>query len=364
MSREREAWIALHLAPGLGDHRKRQLIDALGSPSAVLAETPAGIADLLACRREAASRLFEPGEDPARLLALLERTGGEVVAWNDDDYPPLLKTIYDPPLVLFLRGKREALGGRSVGIVGARKALPEAEAWTESMAEVLARSGFTVVSGLAEGIDGAAHRGALRGGGTTVAVLGTGPDIVYPASHRLLAGEIAEKGALVTEFPPGTRPWHGNFPKRNRIIAGLSSGVLVAQAADRSGAGITARLALESSREVFVLAAPPWDPRFAGNRRLAGEGAAVVQDGEEVALRLGVTPAAGREGSEGPSLESLRGEERAVATLLREGPRRADEICRATGRGAAEVLAILMALELGGWITERPGRTYVLAGTP
>ncbi|MFH1277473.1 MAG: DNA-processing protein DprA [Candidatus Eisenbacteria bacterium] len=361
MNREREAWVALHLAPGASGRRKRTLLEAFGSPEAVLAESPDRIAGLLPLGGGRAGGLHPREGRAAKVLADLFRAGGDLLVWNDEDYPPLLKETYDPPLVLFLKGNREALRRRTVGIVGARKADPDAADWTSSMAEVLARSGFSVVSGLAEGIDGAAHRGALRGGGTTVAVLGTGLDQVYPVAHGDLAREITENGVLLTEFPPGTGPRPAHFPRRNRIIAGLSSAVLVAQAAERSGAGITARLALESSRDVFVLAAPPWDERFAGNRRLAREGAAVVQDGEEVALRLGVTPVEG--GASGrPSLELLGGDERAVASLLEEGPRRADEICRETGKGAADVLAILMALELGGWVTERPGGNYAIRG--
>lgn len=361
MTSMREAWVALHLAGGIGDRRKRRAVEELGSPEAVLGATAERIDKACGCGRDRAARFLAGVRDPRGALVATEQMGAEILAWDDEDYPHTLKESYDPPLVLFLKGRRDALRGEAVGIVGARAALPEAEAHTEAMAAVLGRSGFVIVSGLAEGIDGAAHRGALKAGATTIAVLGTGLDRIYPREHRGLAGEIVRSGALVSEFPPGTPALRDHFPRRNRILAGLVSAVVLVQASERSGASITARFALESSRELFVMAAPPWDPRFAGNRSFARDGAPVVQDGEEVALRLGVTPP--DESAPPPAaLGDLPERQRQVASLLREKPMSADELCRVTGRPVTDLLGLLLELEMAGRVAKRPGNTFALVG--
>jgi DNA processing protein len=360
-SRTRD-WVVLHLARGLGDRRKRLLVERLGSPGKALALGARGAAEVLSSPPDALRRFVSDRPDAAVVERALAGCGAVVLAWDDPRYPSLLKETYDPPLVLFFRGDPSLLAGPTVGIVGARGADPGAAAWTAGMAAVLAASGFVVASGLARGIDEAAHRGAIEGGGRTAAVLGTGLDTVYPPENRALAVRIAETGLLLTELPPGSEPLRAHFPRRNRILAGLCSAVVIAQASEKSGAMITARLALEAGREVLVLAAPPWDPRFAGNRKLAREGAVVVQDGEEIALHLGGSPAARAPGRD--PLERLTGVEREIAGVLAGGPRTADEVCRATGRGPAEVLPVLLGLELGGSVEERAGRVFALVNVP
>jgi DNA processing protein len=191
--------------------------------------------------------------------------------------------------------------------------------------------------------------------------MGTGPDQIYPKRHVELAKRIVSHGALVTEFPPGTGPMPAHFPQRNRILAGLSLAVVVVQASEKSGAAITARLALEANRELFVVAGPPWDSRFAGNRRLAREGAAVVQDGEEVVLRLGGVPLP--EAAAPCPISSLRGTRRRLAERLLEGPKTADQLCRDLSSSPPEVLSLLTSLELEGVVREEPGKIYLLVDT-
>ncbi|MFH1679186.1 MAG: DNA-processing protein DprA [Candidatus Eisenbacteria bacterium] len=360
MGRTSDDWLALHLAPGIGDRRKRALVEEFGGPSEVLRLSRGEVAGATGCSGAAARRFVEERADTGAVRGALERARAGILAWDDPDYPLLLKETYDPPLALFVRGDRTLLSRPMVGIVGARRADPGAASWTGRIASTLARSGFVVASGLARGIDEAAHRGALRAGGLTAAVLGTGPDVVYPPGSGKLALSIAESGVIVTELPPGEGPLAGHFPRRNRILAGLCRAVVVVQASERSGAMITARLALESCREVFVVAAFPWDRRFAGNRRLARDGAPVVQDGEEVALLLGASPPPPAD-EEGTAVRALQGLEREVAETLAAGPRTADEICRAVRREPAEVLPLLLGLEIGGVVEERPGSLFALA---
>jgi DNA processing protein len=353
-------WLELHLAPGIGDRRKRALVEKFGGPEEVLRLSPKELAAASGCTADAARRFAEDRPDIEPVRRALERSGVEILAFDHLDYPSLLKETYDPPLVLFVRGDRRLLSRPTVGLVGARKADPGAAAWTEEMAFTLARSGFVVASGLARGIDSAAHRGALRAGGVTTAVLGTGPDVIYPPESADLARAIAGSGVIATELPPGEGPFAANFPRRNRILAGLSRAVVVVQASEKSGAMITARLALEASREVLVVAAFPWDSRFAGNRRLARDGAIVVQDGEEIALHLGATPPSPAETARALVLD-LEGLEREVADALADGPRTADEICRTVQRSPAEILPLLLDLEMGGLVVERPGKVFAWA---
>jgi DNA processing protein len=343
---------------GVGDRRKRVLIERFGGPADVLRLGWEEVAEATGSGTAKARAFVESRPDTGAVLEALGRAGGALLAWDDPAYPLLLKETHDPPLVLFVRGDVSILSRPAVGLVGARRADPGAYGWTRGMASVLAGCGFAVVSGFARGIDEAAHAGTLAVGGETAAVLGTGIDVAYPSEHASLAKEIAERGVLVTELPPGTEPEAGHFPKRNRILAGLSIAVVVLQAAEKSGAMITARLALEAGRDVFVLAAPPWDVRFGGNRKLAREGAAVVQDGEEVALLLGRTPPE-TGGSERPTAR-LTGVDREVAEALADGPCTADEICRSIRRSVSEVLPLLLRLELSGLVEERPGKTFAL----
>ncbi len=356
--REREAWIRFHLAPLREDVKKRLLNDH-ESPREILELSGRDLerAGILVASRW---RKFLNCEiDPDEVACKLDRVQAWCVTYHDDAYPAPLREIVDPPALLFGLGDKTLLKQRTVAIVGSRKSDHHAADWTAKVAGSAAANGFTVASGMALGIDGAAHRGALAVGGGTVAVLGTGVDLPSPRFHARLYQEIVDRGAVISEYPPGEPGHKSHFPKRNRIIAGLSEAVLIAQAAEKSGAAITARLALDSGRDVFVMAANPWDARFAGNKRFAREGAPVIYDGDDLVLLLGGTPLPICES--GISLDGLPGDEQTVASALGEAPSRVDEISRSLGMSTAEVAGLLLRLELRGVAVEGPGKVYELA---
>ncbi|HWX13065.1 MAG TPA: DNA-processing protein DprA, partial [Trinickia sp.] len=243
---ELTAWLALAGANGLTPAALRALLDAFGAPQAVRAESfdsLAAIAGEQAARAVLAPPAAGFDESVTRLAAWCSETGNALVSLDDPAYPPTLRTMHDPPPLLYVKGRLELLHAPGVAIVGSRNATPQGLEDAEHFARTLAGAGLTVISGLALGIDGAAHRGALDGRGGTVAVIGTGADIVYPAGHRALAHALAAHGAIVSEWPLGTPARREHFPQRNRLIAGLARGVLIVEAALRSGSLITARLA-------------------------------------------------------------------------------------------------------------------------
>lgn len=228
----------------------------------------------------------------ARALAWLAEPGHHLLGWHDSDYPALLRRSPNPPLALFVAGEPALLWHPAVAVVGSRSATPAGHDNASTFARVLVESGLGVTSGLAAGIDTAAHEAALRAGGITVAVLGTGPDVPYPRSNAGLHARIALDGAVVSEHPPGTQPRREHFPSRNRILAGLSLGTLVIEAAERSGALITARLASEAGREVFAVPGSIHNPRARGCHRLIRDGAGLVESADEVIAQLGPMAAA------------------------------------------------------------------------
>ena len=282
--------------------------------------------------------------------------GAQAITITDERYPPLLRTIHDPPPLLYVRGDPAILQEAQMAVVGSRRASPAGQRIAEALCGQLARAGLHICSGLALGIDGAAHRGALGAGGKSVAVMATGIDRIYPSRHRSLAGELEQAGCLVTEFPPGTPPQRQNFPRRNRIISGLSLGVLVVEAALPSGSLITAGTALEQGREVFAL---PWSMLHEGGKgclRLLRDGAKMVQTIEDILEELGplhtlqqdlFKPAQEQEG--GPrnasGLLDLVGFE--VTTL--------DQLVQRSCQPVAAVLSELSVLELGGQIARCAG---------
>ncbi len=349
-------WLRYHLAP-LKDEAKKELLLEYGDPPAVFSRTPSLIAGRAGVSREQAERFLTARVDVGQIEERLGRCGGGWISWGDTTYPILLREWFDPPAVLFYRGDLAVLEESVVAVVGARKADRGASEWTFEVARSLARARFAVGSGLALGIDGAAHRGALGAGGKTVAVIGTGLDQVYPRFHHRLGEEIAGNGLILTEYPPGTPSYPANFPRRNRILAGISVAVLIAQASDKSGASITGRLALEGGRDLYILAAPPWDKRFAGNARFALEGAPVVQDGDDLVVRLGRTPVP--PGELGDTIvERLSEPELDIVRALEESPTDISSLGRNLDLPAREVLALLMKLELEGLVVEGAGKVY------
>jgi DNA processing protein len=283
---ELAAWLSLIRAPGVGARRIRELLEKTGSACDLLENLrrhPARheLADT------ARTALLHP--DVAQITAdraWLDRPDHHLLIWTDADYPSLLRDTPRPPMALFVRGDPSLLWQPQIAMVGSRNPTAEGRANAHAFARALAQQGFTITSGLAGGIDSAAHEGALAGSGKTLAVVGAGADVVYPASNAALTAEIAGNGAIVSEFPPGTPPRPGHFPQRNRIIAGLALGTLVVEAATRSGSLITARLASEAGREVFALPGSIHNPMARGCHRLIRDGAKLVETADEIIEEL------------------------------------------------------------------------------
>jgi DNA processing protein len=295
-------------------------------------------------------RSFARGFDPAVYLARLQDQGIRWLARSSAGFPDLLAAIHDPPPGLFVRGRaeEELLGRPAVSIVGARACSSYGAAVARSLGQELAAAGLVVISGLARGIDGEAHRGALSAGGTTVAVLGCGVDRDYPAAHAQLAAHIRESGLVVSEYAPGVEPAPWRFPARNRIVAGLSQVTVVVEARERSGALITADLALEEGREVFAVPGEITSALSAGANELLRLGAAPLTSARDVLERFGLEPAVPEpvEVSEGAA---------AVFTTLEDGPAGADELAARTGIAAAQLSIALTELELAGLVTAADG---------
>jgi DNA processing protein len=287
---ELAAWLRLSLAPGLKPAALRLMLSAFGLPAAILTQSPQALAGVAG---EAAARavLAPAGPDfDAHLDAVIawrELPGNQVVTLDDPAYPPALLTMPDPPPLLYIKGRLDLLHTRAVALIGSRSATPQGVEDAARFARELSAAGVTIVSGLALGIDGAAHRGGLEGIGSTVAVIGTGADLVYPAAHHALARQIAVQGAILSEWPLGTPARAANFPQRNRLIAGLVSGVVIVEAAMRSGSLITARLANEMGRDIFALPGSIHAPLSRGCHRIIKQGAKLVETPEEVLEELG-----------------------------------------------------------------------------
>ncbi|WP_321960033.1 DNA-processing protein DprA [Paraburkholderia sp. J7] len=318
---ELAAWLRLALAPGLRPAALRALLGAFGLPQNVLAQPFAALA-AVAGAQAAHAALAGPRPDFTAQLEALQAwcatPGNALVTLADPAYPPRLLDMPDPPPLLYAKGRLELLHARAVAVVGSRSATPQAIDDAARFARTLAAAGLTVVSGLAHGVDGAAHRGALHEHGGTVAVIGTGADLVYPPAHHPLATEIASHGALVSEWPLGTPARSANFPQRNRVIAALVEGVVVIEAAQRSGSLITARLANEMGRDVFALPGSIHAPLTRGCHGLIKQGAQLVESPEEVleALNIGQPSGAGR------ALASRREPRRQKVSVPFDRPRR------------------------------------------
>ncbi len=351
-TRPATAWaLALLRAPGVGPVTYRLLVERLGSARSAL--------DWLRARGGPCPEWRGVDAD----LAWLERPGHHLLTLADPGYPPALREIPDPPPLLFVAGDPQTLTRRQIAVVGSRNPTPGGRELAVTLARGLAGAGVTVTSGLALGIDAAAHRGALAAGGRSVAVAGTGPDRVYPSAHRGLAGEVAAAGAMVSEFPTGTPPLRHHFPRRNRIISGLSLGVVVVEAALRSGSRITARHAADQGREVFAVPGAVGNPLARGCHALLRDGAKLV---ESVADILEEIDPAGRRDAEAPrndTPERCDGVERRVLAAMGHAPVAVDTLVERSGLTADAVSAILLTLELRGLAAPVPGGRYVRAAT-
>lgn len=359
------AWIALRSAPGIGDVAGRLLVERFGGAAAVLA-TPPDTLVAAGCPAEAAAALAaaEVRDAACAELARIVAADARVIPLDAPEYPSALREVHDAPLYLIARGG--ALDEcPAIAVVGSRRATSYGREVARRLAEGLAHAGVTVVSGLARGVDGAAHEGALAARGRTVAVLGSGIDVVYPREHADLARRIVETGTLLSERPVGTMPLPGNFPARNRILAGMTRGTIVIEAAERSGSLITARLANECGREVFAVPGRVDSPLSFGAHLLIRQGATLVRDLDDVlaeiapALRARAGDAPRTAGEAAPAADAATGR---VVELLRNGPASIDELIAGVGSSAAETLAILLDLELQGAVRQVGNGQFQLTG--
>ena len=353
-------WFALSSVPLVGNVTCRRLVEHFGSPGKALAASLDELASVKGVNSSAARSLrSHDGRKAAELaVAVLARSGARLVTLLDKEYPSLLKEISDPPPFLYLKGKLPN-SATSIAVVGSRRASDYGISVTTRLSRELAEQGVTIVSGLALGVDAAAHRGALQLSGATVGVLGCGIDLIYPPENRGLYREMEEKGAIVSEFAPGTPPDAPNFPRRNRIISGMSRGVLVVEAAERSGSLITARFALEQGREVFAV---PGNINFRASRgtnSLIKEGAKLV---ETVADIMGELPPGGNLPQWARKQNfNLSPDEEKLTALLAEKPLQIDELTVRSGLTVPAVSAMLLRLELQGAVMQIPGKIFSLS---
>ncbi len=354
----RAFWVALSLVPGIGPAKFRRLIERLGSPEAAWKARPALLAEAGLDRRTIESLVAARGRvDLGREIEKLQRLGVKLLTLEDPDYPGPLRNIADPPPVLYTRGELIPEDELAVALVGTRMPTVYGRQAAELFARGLAENGVTVVSGLAKGIDTYAHRAALEGHGRTIAVLGSGLDIIYPSENRRLAAEIVEQGALVSEFPLGTQPDGVNFPRRNRIISGLSLASLVVEAGETSGALITAEFALEQGRDVFAVPGNIFSPASRGPNRLILEGAKPVCELRDLLEELNLETAVEQREARGAIPESDT--EVAVLRCLSHEPLHIDEIRRVVCLPMAVVSSTLTMLELKGLARQAGGMNYV-----
>ena len=374
---ELTAWIALTSVEGVGSVAFHNLLSVYGSPRRVFEAALSELEQAAGLNHKTARNIKEfRGWERARAeIERAEREGVSIVTCRDPVYPERLRRIYDPPPLLYIKGSLDG-ADIPVAVVGSRSASPYGRYVTERLCRELAQRGVTVVSGLARGIDTCAHRGALAGRGRTIAVMGCGIDVIYPPENRKLHGEIASSGAVVTEFPFGTEPDRPHFPARNRIISGLSLGVLVVEAGDKSGSLITARCALEQNREVFAVPGGIDLPGSRGVNRLLRQGAKLVENVEdileEILPQLERPPAPPPREAKGPSdrgegprrddpgREPLTENESRLLGCITETPQDADTLINRTGLAAAEALSLLLSLELKGYIRQLPGKRFTV----
>ena len=354
------SWLQLTLTPGLGAAAIRAMLRQFGLPQAILATRRAGLAAFASPTALAALESDEVRKATAHALDWCSKPGHCVVTLADEGYPKTLLEIADPPPLLYAVGRAELLQSASLAIVGSRNASAQGARNAEDFAKALSDAGLTIVSGLAVGIDAAAHRGGLAGAGSTVAVLGTGVDVIYPRQNAVLAAAIGERGLLVSEFPLGTAPAAYNFPRRNRLISGLARGCLVVEAALASGSLITARAAADQGREVFAIPGSIHSPLSKGCHELIKTGAKLVESAEDVLAELsGFRPsrfASTTARTAAPAAEL--GGPAGLLVHMGHDPMDIDSLCTLAGMTAEQVSSELLRLELDGRVTALPGGLY------
>jgi len=368
-------WIALNMIRGIGPRTANQLIDRFGSPAQVFAASRLSL-EKEGLKPKTVQELHDSEilEKANAEIERLERLGAVVITLEDEDYPPLLREIYDPPIAIYVRGDlKKACARPSIAVVGSRRSSTYGVNAALSLSRDMAQNGLTIVSGLARGIDASAHRGALEAGGLTVAVVGTGLETTYPKEHKKLEEEIAANGAVVSEFPLGTPPLPQNFPYRNRVLSGLCFGVLIVEAAEHSGSLITARMAYEQGREVFAVPGNITSQTSFGPNFLIKDGAKLVQQWRDVVEELprdlkdrilGADLPNGNDAQSNvqPMFETvaLSDEERKLLDMLTtDAPSHIDQLLISTGMNSSDLMTALLGLQMKDRIRELPGKSYI-----
>jgi len=365
---ELAAWLRLTLVPGIGGETQRQLLKLCGDPAAVFAASAATLRGSLGGGLAERLLAHDCSAEIEAALAWADQPGNRILTLADPEYPRALLSAADPPVLLYIKGDAALLARPGFAIVGSRNATKQGEANAEAFAAALAGAGLAVVSGLAAGIDAAAHRGALAADGITIAVIGTGIDRIYPARNEALAREIAARGVILGEFPLGTPPLPANFPRRNRLIAGLAQGCLVVEAARQSGSLITARLAAEAGREVFAIPGSIHSPQSKGCHALIKQGAKLVESAQDILeelkweKRIGAAPATtvspARPAGSTLGVPSFAEDADPVLAVIGYDPVDLDTLATRSGLAPEALLARLLPLELDGRVAQLPGGRY------
>jgi DNA processing protein len=373
---ELKYWLALKSIEGIGPEFIQALLLRFSPLSAVFKASRAAVESIPGIKKKTAAAIlsFKEWDKISRQLDALEKAGIQVITFCDDLYPAGLRNIYGSPPFLYVLGslQKEDI---NLAIVGSRQASTYGRYTTERFSRELAQKGVTIVSGMARGIDTCSHRGALSAGGRTIAVLGSGPDVVYPPENKKLFSAICQNGAVISEYPPGTEPLPYHFPARNRIISGMSYGVLVVEAGEKSGSLITARLALEQGREVFAIPGSIDSPASRGTNSLIKQGAKLIENVDDIIEDIvpqlepkasgqikaaSFPPSAFAAKQLNASFDGPNAAQKDIAEIIAQGKAHADDIISAVGLPAQEVLSKLMTLELQGIIARQPGNYYSL----
>jgi len=359
-------WLALNRIAGLGKVSYARLIERYGSPEKVFQAEPGDLQSVEGMRKNTALAIvkFKRADKIDRELDELEKQKIGILTLNDPLYPPLLAQIHDPPPYLYYQGSPAVQDSHCLAVVGSRMGTPYGIKMTERLAWGLSQKGLTIVSGMARGIDTAAHQGALMAQGRTVAVLGSGLDVIYPSENKKLYDRIVDLGMVCSEFSLGTLPERQNFPIRNRIISGMALGVVIVEATQRSGSLITARLALEQGREVFAVPGSVESFKSSGTHGLIKQGAKLVEHAgdilEELHWEESPNEVAPKSKSKIPDrIPSLSSKEKQIWDLLADGSLHVDQMVRQAGIGISPMLSLLLEMELKGLIKQLPGKMFV-----
>jgi DNA processing protein len=357
-----EAWLLVGLASGIGSRYFQRLLNHFGEPQSILGASRKELTELGIPNPAIDALLAQERSRIEPSLAWLSESNHQLLTLNDKDYPPLLRQIDSPPPLLFLIGDKQLLHQPQLAIVGSRNPTTTGLENAQEFARCMAAAGFCITSGLAQGIDGAAHRGALKSG-STIAVMGTGPDRIYPGSHKNLAHQIADEALLITEFPPGIPARAENFPRRNRIISGLALGTLVVEATQQSGSLITARFSLEQGREVFAIPGSIHNPQARGCHALIRQGAKLVESAQDIIEELGslfatLESPVERDTAEDTKILKRDADYQLLDQALGYDPVSVDELIARTGLTAEAVSSMLLLLELEGHVSSAPGGYY------